>query len=181
MLEITVYGPEFLNESTSEIFREELYKIQLEHSLVSLSKWEMKHERAFLSLKNPTVEDALSYIECMITTPDFPPDVLDQLTKEDFDTIQKYIDAKMSATYFAETGDPPKSKETVTSELIYYWLATLNVPFHLVENWHLNRLFNLIKIADLKNAKPKKMSRGELNARNRKLNEERRRQYNTTG
>jgi hypothetical protein len=154
----------------------------LEHSLISLSKWESIFEKPFLGPEPKTREEVLGYIKTMILTPDFPEDVLLKLSKSNFDEINAYIDSAQSATTF---GVMPEQKhrsrgETITSELIYYWMVTFNIPFEC-ESWHLNRLFSLIRICNLKNSKPKKMSRSELATRNRQLNEKRRAELGTSG
>jgi hypothetical protein len=116
----------------------------------------------------------------MVVGPDIPPEVFSKLSEKNFAEIDAYINRKMTATWFSELPGAPKSREIVTSELIYYWLVTFNIPFEC-ETWHLNRLFTLIRIFNIKNAAPKKMSRSELAARNRALNEQRRKQLNSSG
>jgi hypothetical protein len=116
----------------------------------------------------------------MIQTPDFPPEVLDRLSQANFDAINDYIGAKMTATWFAEEKNVPPNREIITAELIYYWMLTFNIPMEC-ENWHLNRLFTLIRICNVKNSKPKKMSASEMAQRNRELNAQRRAQMGTQG
>jgi hypothetical protein len=117
----------------------------------------------------------------MIMTPDFPPEVFSRLSEENLSEINKYIDAKMTATWFSEIGaSAKKNTEIITAELIYYWMITFNIPIEF-QHWHLNRLFTLIKICNVKNAPPKKMSRSDIVARNRELNEQRRAQMGTAG
>lgn len=179
MLTIVVPGDEFFDEEKQEFTTRGDVTLDLEHSLVSLSKWESITEKPFLIAKDKTAEEALLYVECMCLTPNIPPGVFSKLSKENFDQINEYISAKKTATWFNE----PRSKrgrEVITSELIYYWLISFNIPFE-VENWHLNRLLTLLKICDLKNQKPKKMTRNEIFARNRELNAQRKAQLKSTG
>jgi hypothetical protein len=181
MLTITILGIELYNETLEEFVTTEDVVLELEHSLVSLSKWESEYEKPFLGSEKKTTKEVYGYIKAMIMTPDVPDDVLKNISQDNLAQINKYIDAKMSATWFSEVPGAPKSREVITSELIYYWLTVFNIPFEC-ENWHLNRLFTLIKICNVKNsAKPKKMSRNELAARNRELNAQRRAQLGSQG
>lgn len=180
MLTIIVPGAEFFDEATQEFTDPNSFVLELEHSLVSLSKWESMYEKPFLSNDKKTNEDVLSYIECMIVTSDVPPDIIDRLSQDNLNHINAYIDSKMSATWFNDTPGAPRSRELITAELIYYWMITFQIPMEC-QHWHLNRLFTLIKICNVKNAKPKKMSRSEVAARNRELNAQRRAKTGSTG
>lgn len=180
MLEITVGGTESLNEATNEFVIVGGTKLQLEHSLVSLSKWEAKHEKPFLGDNEKTGEEVLSYIECMIVGEIPRGEILKKLSNENVKQINEYIDAKMTATWFSDQPGQPRTSEVITSELVYYWMTVFHIPFECA-NWHLNRLFTLIRICNVKNAKPKKMSRAEIAARNRELNAQRKAQFGTKG
>lgn len=180
MLELTVGEQEYFDEDKEEFVKLGGFAVQLEHSLVSLSKWESKFEKPFLTKDPKTDVEALAYVECMILTPDYPQDILMRLTEDDIKRINAYIDAKMSATWFNEQGPQRRSSEVITSELIYYWMLSFQIPSEC-ENWHLNRLFNLIKVCSIKNAKPKKMSRAETVQQQRNLNAQRKAQMGTTG
>jgi hypothetical protein len=180
MLTITVGATSVFDEETNEFGSQGGFELQLEHSLVSLSKWESIHEKPFLDSKDRTLEELLSYVECMVVGPNPPEDFLHKLSEANFEEINAYIDRKMTATWFSEIQPKTKSQEIVTSELIYYWMTVFQIPF-TCETWHLNRLFTLIRIANLKQDKPKKMSRAEQARRNRELNEQRKRQHNTNG
>lgn len=180
MLKITIPGIALWDEDLEEFTNSDGFVLELEHSLVSLSKWESIHEKPFLGPESKTTEEVFSYIKCMIITPDFPPEVLSRLSQDNISEIQKYIDSKMTATWFNEPPVTKKSREIITAELIYYWMISLNIPIEF-ENWHLNRLFTLIKIFNVKNSKPKKMSTAEIAARNRELNAQRKAQFGTNG
>jgi hypothetical protein len=180
MLTITVGATEIFDEETGTFGSHGGFELQLEHSLVSLSKWESIHEIPFLGPDQKTPEQLISYIECMVLTENPPGNFLDALSKENIDEVQTYIDRKMTATWFSEIEPQTKNREIITSELIYYWLTAFKIPF-TCETWHLNRLFTLIRIASLKQDKPKKMSRAEIARRNRELNEQRKSQLGTKG
>lgn len=168
------------DEERQEFTTSEGFVLELEHSLVSLSKWESIHEKPFLSSDEKTPEELISYIEAMVLTTDVPDRVYYRLTEENLKEINRYIDAKMTATWFTDSPNAPKSREIITAELIYYWMISFNIPIEF-QNWHLNRLFTLIKIFSVKNSKPKKMSASEMAARNRELNARRRKSLGTKG
>jgi hypothetical protein len=180
MLTITVGANEIFDEGAGTFGTHGGIELQLEHSLVSLSKWESDHEKPFLGKSDKTREEILDYVRCMILTPNPPGDFLQRLSKENLEAINAYIERKMTATWFSEQPGAPKTREVITSELIYYWMTVFNIPFEC-EAWHLNRLFTLIRIANVKQGKPKKMSRGEVAARNRELNAQRKAQLGTKG
>lgn len=156
------------------------YKLQLEHSLVSISKWESKWCKPFLSKTEMTTEETIDYIKCMTLTQNVPDEVYNNITQEVIEQISKYIDSPMTATTFSNHNNGRASNEVITSELIYYWMIAQNIPVKF-EKWHLNRLLTLIRVCSLKNAPPKKMGKQELASRNRALNEARRKQLNSRG
>jgi hypothetical protein len=182
MLKITIGGDEFFDEEKQEFFTQNEMVLELEHSLVSLSKWESKFQKPFLAEDEKSVEELLWYVKFMILTPNYPENFWEHLSQENVDEINAYIESKQSATTF---GDLPSTShrsrgERITSELIYYWMVVFNIPFE-TETWHLNRLFSLIRICNLKQQKPKKMSRQEIAQRNRELNAQRRAALGTSG
>ena len=182
MLTVTIPGDEFFNQETSEFETRGDIELELEHSLVSLSKWESKYQKPFLGNDDKTQEEVLGYIEAMIVDPKISPGVISLLTKENYDEINAYIESKESATTFYDLQDRSSGgrKETITSELIYFWMVTFNIPLEC-EHWHLNRLFALIKICNLKNSKPKRMSKQDLARHNRELNAKRKAELGTSG
>lgn len=179
MLRITVPSREFWDESKNEFVTTKAQTLQLEHSLVSLSKWEAKWQKAFLSKKEKTYEETLDYVRCMTLTQNVDPEVYYRLTNENIQEINNYISAPMTATYFAEDKSRP-SRETVTAELIYYWMISCNIPFEC-QKWHLNRLLALIRVCNIKNSPPKKRSKRDIMAQNAALNAARRKQFHTKG
>jgi hypothetical protein len=180
MLTLKVAGIESFDDNTQEFTTQGGVSLELEHSLVSLSKWESIHEKPFLGKEPKTPQEIISYVKCMALRDDIAPEVFGQLDMEHFDEISEYIDSKQSATWFSEQPGAPQSREVITSELIYYWMTIFNIPFEC-DKWHLNRLFTLIRICNIKQSKPEKMSRAEIARRNRELNAQRKAQLGTTG
>ena len=181
MLQIKVpLTPEGWDEEKCEFVPPKYQNLQLEHSLISLSKWESKWCKAFFSKREKTHEEITDYIRCMTLTQNVKPEVYEYLTRENIAQIQQYIESPMSATYFAENKNGRINNETVTSELIYYWMIALNIPFEC-QKWHLNRLLTLVRVCNLKNQPAKKMSKRELAGRNAALNAARKKQLNTRG
>lgn len=181
MLLITIpLQSEQWDEEKEEFISSPGVTLQLEHSLVSLAKWESKWCKAFLSKNEKTAEETLDYIKCMTLNPDVDPDIYNRLTAENVKAVNEYIGAPMSATYFSDDKQSKASREVVTAELIYYWMIALQIPFEC-QYWHLNRLLTLVKVCNVKNAPPKKMSKRDIAARNAKLNAARRQQLNTRG
>lgn len=178
MLEIVTDGGEQFNELTNEFTYVKPQILKLEHSLVSISKWESKWHKSFLSNGDKTSEEIVDYIRCM-TINQVDPSVYDFLTQENIDDIQKYIENPMTATTIKEV-QGKRSNEMVTSELIYYWMVALEIPFEC-EKWHLNRLLTLIKVCNIKNQPAKNMSKREILNQNREINQARRKRFHTKG
>lgn len=180
MLSILVGSAESYDEAKQEFVHDGGVWLELEHSLLSLSKWEEEWEKPFLGKDAKSSEEIVSYIRMMTLTPNPPAGVFQQLSRENFETINAYLEKKHTATWFSDAGQPPRTSEVITSELVYYWMTAFNIPFE-AERWNLSRLFTLIRVCNAKSSKPKKMSRTEVAARNRELNEQRRKQLGTTG
>lgn len=155
--------------------------LSLEHSLVSLSKWEAKWHKAYLGKEEKTMEEFIDYVRCMTLTQNVAPHVYTALVGMPhlLKKVSDYINANMTATTFPK-GNKPPSREIITSEIIYYWMVSYNIPFEC-QKWHLSRLLTLINVCNVKNAPQKKMSRNEIMARNRALNAARRKKLNTRG
>ena len=186
MLKIEVPSQELWNEKTEEFVRFDGATITLEHSLVSISKWESKYHKPFITNNKNDVkngEELKYYIKCMTITQNVDDRVYDFLTPKNYDDIRKYMDDPMTATTINEKNDKKGKQKPITSEVIYSWMIAQNIPVEF-QKWHLNRLLMLIKVCSINNnpdSGKKKMSRRELMARNTALNAARRRQLNSKG
>lgn len=180
MLTILVPESELFDENNQEFIYVKEQTLVLEHSLVSIAKWESKWKKSYLSNNNKTYEEMLDYIRCMTITKNVNPLIYKSINADALKAIKKYIDDPMTATYFSEPQNPTGGRNIITAEVIYYWMIALNIPFEC-QKWHFNRLLALIKVCDIKQNTGKKMSRREILTRNQALNEERKRKYNTRG
>ena len=180
MLTITVPGVEFFDESTGKFVSGDGYVLNLEHSLVSLSKWESFWEKPFLGGQDKTTEETFWYVSAMAQGEIPPEEILQRLSDENISQINNYLSAKMTATWFTDRPNQRPSREVITSELIYYWMITLNVPMEC-QYWHLSRLLTLIRVCNEKNQPAKKMSRSEMLQKRRELNAQRMSKYGTRG
>lgn len=181
MLQVLVpLGSEQWDEKTEEFIEPEYFPLELEHSLVSLSKWESKWRKPFLSKKEKTVAETMDYIKCMTVTENVDPHIYDYLTSGNISDIMAYIGESMTATTFSDDKNAKTNREIVTAELVYYWMIALQIPFEC-QYWHLNKLLTLIRVCNIKNQPPKKMSKRDVMNRNAALNAARRKQLNSKG
>lgn len=180
MLQITIPAVEQWDEINQEFISTKEQTLILEHSLVSLSKWESKWCKPFLSKDARTFEETIDYVRCMTITQNVDQNIYNFLTNKNIEDVNNYIAAPMTATWFSKNSRKSNSSEQITSELIYYWMISLNIPFEC-QKWHLNRLLTLIEVCNVKNQPPKKMGRKEIMSRNAALNAARRKQLNSRG
>lgn len=185
MLQITIPAAEFYDDEKEEFIT--VHKEQtltLEHSLVSLSKWESKWCKPFLSEDKLTDEESVDYIRCMTLTQNVPPEVYSNIPNSVITNVMNYINAPMTATWFSEDKLKTKKRgkqQVVTNEVIYGWMTTLQIPFDPCQKWHLNRLITLIRVCSINNTPPKKMGKREIMSQNAALNAARRKQFNSKG
>ena len=144
--------------------------LNLEHSLISVSKWESKFHRSFVKRPPNNSDELLEYIRCMVVS-ESKPGLIEHLSPANFEAIDEYIHDPMTATYMRDRPDSGGGGDVITSELIYYWMIQLNIPFEC-QHWHFKRLMTLIKLTNAKNnsskVNPKRMA-----AQNRALNAKR--------
>lgn len=179
MLSIQVKAHELYDERCCEFIEVKPTTLQLEHSLISISKWESKWKKPFLADNAKSDDEIRDYVRCMTVSGGTDPNVYAGLTQNDYENIKAYIDDSMTATSFSDKSNKP-SREIITSEIIYYWMITCDIPFEC-QKWHLNRLLSLIKVCSIKNTPGKKMSKNELLNRNMSLNKQRRAALGTRG
>lgn len=184
MLQITIpESQEIFNEKNNTFVSKPEITLQLEHSLISLSKWESKWHKSFYSKEEMTDEETLDYIRCMTLSPkNLSLETYNRLTRENIKNILDYIHDPMTATTFREDSNRKGGfgRERITSELIYYWMIALNIPVEF-EKWHLNRLITLIRVCEIKNSPPKKRNRNDILRSNAALNAARKKQLGTKG
>ena len=182
MLRITIPKTEAFDELTNEFIYTKEQTISLEHSLVSISKWESKWHKPYLSKEPKSTEETLDYVRCMTLTQNVDPKVYYCIPDSEMKKIADYLEDPMTATWFSEDEDSTKGRQSriITSELIYYWMITLGVPFEC-QKWHINRLITLIRVCNEENKPRKKMPTNQLLARNAKLNKARRAALNSKG
>lgn len=180
MLELSIKGVDLYDELKEEFIYIPPTKLRLEHSLVSISKWEEKWEKVFLSKDPMSHEETIDYVRCMTITQNVDPMVYEYLTDDHIRQVMQYIEKKASATWFSDTPKSQGKKQVITSELVYYWMFSYKIPKEC-EKWHFNRLMILIQIFSIENAPKKKMSRNEILSRNKALNDARLKAMGTTG
>lgn len=171
---------ELYDEKTHTFIEPEVFSLELEHSLASLSKWESREEIPFLGKEEKTSKQILDYVRDMIVTPDAPSAVFDKLSPKNLSDINDYINAKMSATWINELEPSRSNQQIITAEVIYFWMISLQIPFEC-QHWHLNRLITLVRVCNEKNKPQKKMNRQAALERQRQLNASRRSKHGTRG
>lgn len=180
MLKLTVVLSEDFNEATQEFVTKSI-DIELEHSLASLSKWETIWEVPLLSTNDKTEEQNFSYLECMCVTPNVPPEIFKKLNQDQQNQIAEYIDRKHTATWFGNEQPEARSGESITAELIYYWMSTFHIEWE-AQYWPLNKLLTLVKVFSIKqDNKPKRMSARSRQADIARINAQRRAELGTKG
>lgn len=181
MLHIEVKGGEFFDERTNEFIQVKPRSLTMEHSLLSIAKWESKWKKPYLTEDPKSSEETLDYIKCMTITPNVDPMIYASLSSENILQIKNYIDDPHTATTIHSLMPQTKRPRTVTSELVYCWMIMYNIPMEC-EKWHFNRLMTLIRVCGIENnPKQKKMSRSATARQNAELNRARRAKYHTSG
>lgn len=181
MLQVTIPGYEWFDEKTNSFGSTKETTLQLEHSLVSIHRWEQKWCKPFFGKEPKTTEECIDYIRCMTLTQHVDPSVYRGIPSKIMDKINDYIEAPMTATWFSdEDKKGPVKKEVVTSEVIYYWMITLNIPWEC-RKWHLNTLTTLIRVCNAKNAPKKKQNTREMMEQRAAMNKARRAKLNSKG
>lgn len=182
MLTLHIEATSMYDEKTEKFIEAKEQTIVLEHSLVSISKWESKYHKPFISKDEKSAEELKYYIKCMTLTQNVPDITYSALKKEHYKKINDYIDDSMTATTFTtfKKQDEVSKQSIITSELIYYWMVSYQIPLE-AQKWHLNRLLTLIRICNIKNNSNNKMSKKDLYANNKALNAARRAKLHSRG
>lgn len=180
MLQVAIPGKEYYDEDTGCFINTKEQVLQLEHSLVSLAKWESKWCKPFIGKGEKSIEESIDYVRCMTLTQNVDPICYSNITSEVLDQINAYIEAPMTATWFSKAQSRGGSNEAITAEILYYRMIALDIPFEC-QKWHLNRLLTLMQVCSIKNGPQKKMSRRDTLSQNRALNESRKNNLKTNG
>ena len=181
MLQITIPCAELYDEVDNKFITIKEQTLTLEHSLVSIQKWEAKWNKPFLSKDSLTTEQTIDYIRCMTITQNVPPIVYSLITNDNIKAVEEYINSPMTATWFSEEKRSGRlNGEVVTAEIIYHWMIALQIPSEY-RKWHLNQLLTLIKVCNIKNTPPKKMGKKATMSRNAAINAARRKHLNSNG
>ena len=183
MLELKIETPrQIYNEQSGEFLYIKPQTIRMEHSLLSIAKWESKWHKPFLDSKEKSSDELIDYIKCMTVTQGVDPNVYYALAPSELSKIESYISDPMTATWFSEEENKkPKSHRVITAEIIYYQMVSLGIPLEHCEKWHINRLLTLIKVCNVENSPKKKMSKKDIIKRNKMLNDARRAKLHSTG
>lgn len=182
MLEITIPEKEFFNESEGFI-KIKGVKLQLEHSLISLKKWESKWHKPFLGKDDKTTEEIIDYIKCMTINQVPDKRIYNHIPQNSMKEVIDYIKDPMTATWFTKNtseGPAKTNAKVITNEIIYFWMVSLNIPFEC-QKWHLNQLLTLIKVVNIESGPKKKMSKEEEKARRKALNDARLAKFKSKG
>lgn len=179
-IKIRIPQQELFNEETNEFFTVKETNLTLEHSLVSISKWESKWHVPYLSNNEKTPEQVIDYLRCMTITQNVNPEIYNYIPMDEVIRIKEYIEDPMTATTITKQEGKGRSRKVLTSELIYFYMFSYNIPVDM-EKWHLNRLLMLIDVFNEENKPKKKMSKQQVMSRNASLNAARRAQLNSLG
>lgn len=180
MLTITIPDREYYDPVKEEFGKIKGATLRMEHSLISISKWEAKWKKPFL-VKDPpkTEEESFDYFMCMCVDRSIDPDAIRYgLTPNLINQINAYMGDPYTATTFSSDGPEGKpDRSIITSEIIYWSMIQHNIPIEF-EKWNLNRLLTLIKVCNIKQAeadpkygKGKKLSKSALYAKHNRINE----------
>ena len=179
MLKLTIPASELFDDEKGEFITFKEQTIQLEHSLVSLSKWESKWCKPFIASEDKSYEQTIDYFRCMTITQNVDLNIYTRFNVENIRQVNEYIEAPMTATVFSNM-KTAGGRQIITAEIIYYWMISMNIPFEC-QKWHLNRLLALINVCNIKNQPSKKMNKRDVMSRNAALNAARRREMNSRG
>ena len=180
-ISISIPERELFDQKTRMFIHVKSRTIELEHSLLSISKWESKWHKPYLSKEKKTKEETIDYIRCMCITRDVPEKAFYALDGASFKKIADYIADPMTATTFRKDPNERPSREIITNELVYYWMTELGIPFDPCQRWHFNRLMTLIRVSSIKKAPPKKMSQKDWAMQRSMLNAQRRAKFGSMG
>ena len=187
MVEIYIPKSQIIDEETGVVYTAEKdWKLALEHSLISVQKWEAKWHVAFLNKGTRTFEQTIDYLRCMTLTPNVPDEVYYCIPHTELKRVLEYVDDPMTATRINDGFDSGNSygkkmgKDVITAEVIYNWMISLNIPTEY-RKWHLNQLLTLIRVINAKNQPKKKRRMRDVLEEYKSINEANKRRFGTKG
>ena len=179
-LTVTIEGKQFV-DNDNNIISEPSDVLVLEHSLISISKWEAIWKKPYLeSFKESSNEELYSYIQCMVIKGNADMSVLRRIKRSQYEKILDYINDSMTATTVKKKENDMSVSNFTTSELIYAWMVQLQIPWE-AQKWHLNRLMMLISVLDRMNQPAKKRSEKQLISDYAKINAMNRARFKSKG
>lgn len=179
MLKLIIPETELFDDRTGEFINIDRTALTLEHSLISISKWESNWEIPFINTRHKTKAQTIDYIKCMTITPNVNPNVYRCITNEHIRVVNEYIDKPMTATTFSDKNKGSRNKK-ITNEEIYYQMIELGIPVEF-EKWHLNRLLTLIHVCTSYRTPGNKRSTSDIIRDHKAINAANRKRFNSKG
>ena len=181
-ISIKIPDTELWDPTKEEFIQVKGQVLTLEHSLLSVDKWESKWKKPYLSDEKKTALEVLDYIRCMTITKNVNPFIYYAIPSEELERSNTYISDSMTATTINNRKDQrgSRKRDIITSEIIYWQMTQLNIPLEW-EKRHLNKLLTLIQVAAIKSESPQKMSKNDIAKQNSRLNAARRKRLGSRG
>lgn len=175
MLELHISETELWDPVSEKFLLVKEQSLPLEHSLLSISKWEEKWHKPMPLINNERLsgDEFLDYVRCMTISRNPDPLVYRCITAREVEAIMAYINDPHTATWFGNEKSGGNDKRPLTTELIYHLMFAFGVSKEC-EKWHLNRLMTQLRVEYEESKPSKKKTPAEIAERHRMLNAKRR-------